>query len=157
MNAPNVLRADALAGSASYRHAVARIIDDIRHDNPQLDLVDIAEAIDASVGTISNAANKRTDLSGVYLLRIGQKFGAGYLNPCLNMAQAQAAPLDGSLASDILPMFMAVAHKVACARDPEGPGGVVEVPQEKAAYLPDLKRAVNNGATLIKEIEEALA
>jgi hypothetical protein len=152
MNAHKVLRAASLTGSDNYRKAVARIIDDIQRDHG-CDLVDIAEAIDVSVGTVSNAANCKADLSGVYLFRIAQRFGAGYLNPCLNIANAQAAPLDGTLTSDILPMVMAVAHKIACARDPAGPGGVVEVPQEKRAYLPDLKRLNQRSGCLIQEIE----
>lgn len=156
MNAPKVLHGTALAGSECYRDAVARIIEDIRRDTKD-DLIDIAEAIDASVGTVSNAANRKADLSPVYLIRIAQRYGAGYLNPCLNIANAQAAPLDGTLTSDILPMVMAVAHKIACARDPAGPGGATEVPQEKAAYLPDLKKLNHRSGYLIQEIEAANA
>jgi hypothetical protein len=156
MNAQKVLRGEALAGSENYRRAIAQIIGDIQRDH-KCRLVDIAEAIDASIGTISNAFNKEADLSGVFLLRLGQAYGAGYLNPYLNITQAQAAPLDGSLASDILPLMMAAAHKISMARDPNGPGGVVEVPQEKMGYLPDLKRVNNHTACLINEIEEQLA
>lgn len=156
MNAHKVLRGQPPANSNSYRAAVAQMIEDIRRDI-DCDLVDIAEAIDASVGTVSNAANKKADLSGVYLFRLGQIYGAGYLNPCLGMVRAQAAPLDGTLTSDILPMVMAVAHKIAMARDPAGPGGMIEVPQEKAAYLPDLKRLQNRTGCLVQEIEGALA
>lgn len=152
MNAHKILHGDSLAGSDNYRSAVARIIDDIRRDH-KLDLVDIAEAIDTSVGTISNAVNKKTDLSGVYLFRLAQRYGAGYLNPCLNIANAQAAPLDNTLTSDILPMVMAVAHKIACARDPAGPGGVMEVPQEKLGYLPELRKLNQRSGCLIQEIE----
>lgn len=152
MNAHKGLRDNPLTGSDNYRTAVARSIDDIRRDH-NIDLVDIAEAIDASVGTISNAVNKKTDLSGVYLFRLAQRYGAGYLNPCLNIANAQAAPLDNTLTSDILPMVMAVAHKIACARDPAGPGGSTEVPQEKRAYLPDLKKLNQRSGCLIQEIE----
>jgi transcriptional regulator with XRE-family HTH domain len=152
MNAHNVLRGVGLAGSASYRNAVATIIADIQRDGG-LDLIDIAEAIDTSVGTISNAANKKTDLSAVYLVRLAQHYGAGYLNPCLGMANAQAAPLDNTLTSDILPMVMAVAHKIACARDKDGPGGTTEVPQEKRGYLPDLKKLNQRTGCLIQEIE----
>lgn len=155
MNVPKELRV-GLTGSANYRTAVARIIEDIKRDHG-CDLIDIAEAIDASIGTISNAFNAKADLSGVYLLRLGQAFGAGYLNPCLNITNAQAAPLDGSLTADILPLVMAVGHKIALARDPSGPGGAMEVPQEKSGYLPDLKKLNNRTGCLIKEIEECLA
>ena len=155
MNAHKVLRGPSLAGSERYRKAVAQIIEDIRREEGA-DLVDIAEMIDASVGTISNAANGKADLSGVYLMRLGQAFGSGYLNPYLRMCDAQAAPLDGSLTADILPLVMAVGMKIAKARDPQGPGGAVEVPQEKAEYLPDLKKLQTRSAHLVKEIEGAL-
>ena len=157
MNAPNVLRADRLTGSENYRRAVAQIIDDILRDDPRLSLVDLAESIDATVGTISNAKNKKADLSAVYLFRLGQVYGAAYLNPCLNITGAQAAPLDNTITSDVLPMVMAIAHKIASARDPECPGGVTEVPQEKRGYLPDLKKVNRRTGCLINEIEEALA
>ena len=156
MNAHKRLRADPLAGSDNYRRAVGRILEDIRRDH-DCDLTDIAEAIDASVGTISNAINGKADLSAVYLIRLGQRYGAGYLNPCLNIAHAQAAPLDDSLTSDILPLVMAVGHKIALARDPMGPGGATEVPQERSGYLPDLKRLTRESGRLAKQIEEALA
>lgn len=161
MNAFKELRGEALTGSQDYRDAVARIFADIQRDlknaGKPSDLIDIAESIGASVGTVSNAFNKKADLSGVFLLRLGQIYGAGYLNPALSITNAQAAPLDGSLTSDILPLVMAVGHKIAMARDPQGPGGAMEVPQEKAAYLPDLKRLQTRSAHLVKEIEGALA
>ena len=160
MNYCSVLRVNPISETAAYRHAVATIIRDIQRDcgrdGAQLDLIDIAESIGVSLGTISNAVNEKSDLNAIYLMRLGQKFGSGYLNPYLRMCDAQAAPLDGSLTADILPMVMTVAHKIACARDPNGPGGVVEVPQEKAAYLPDLKQLQTRSAHLVKEIEAAI-
>lgn len=149
-----VLRAEASADA--YRNAVETIIRDIQRDTGS-DLTDIAEAIECSVGTISNAVNKKADLNAVYLLRLGQAYGSGYLNPYLGLVGAQVSPLDGSPLADMLPLIMALAHKMALARDPAGPGGIVEVPQERAGYLPDLKRAVNTGGCLIREIEEQLA
>jgi len=161
VNCISSLRVNPVSETACYRKAVATIIRDIQrdhrdeHDKP-MELLDIAEVINVSLGTISNAVNEKSDLNAIYLMRLGQKFGSGYLNPYLRMCDAQAAPLDGSLTADILPMVMTVAHKIACARDPNGPGGVVEVPQEKAAYLPDLKQLQTRSAHLVKEIEAAI-
>lgn len=153
-------RIRALPTENAYLCAVETIIRDIqRNGGPNglpLDLVDIAESIDASVGTISNAVNQKASLNPTYLARLGTVYGSGYLNPYMALFQAQAAPLDGTLTSDILPMVVAVAHKIAMARDPAGPGGVVEVPQEKAGYLPELKQLQTRSAHLVKEIEAAL-
>lgn len=156
MNHSIVLRADC--DTDSYRSAVATILDDIgrfekRADGKPPTLIDIAERIDASLSTISNAKNKNADLNPVYLARLGQAYGGAYLNPYFALFRTQAAPLDNTLTSDILPMVMAVAHKIACARDPAGPGGSTEVPQEKRAYLPDLKKLNQRSGCLIQEIE----
>lgn len=155
-----VLRVNEVEEQTAYRNAVAQIIEDIlrfekRDDNKPVGLVDIAESIDVSLGTVSNASNRKTDLSPTYLTRLGKRYGAGYLNPYFALVGAQAAPLDNTLTSDILPLIMALGHKVASARDPEGPGGVMEVPQEKSAYLPDLKKLNHRSACLISEIEGA--
>jgi hypothetical protein len=161
MNAHSVLRVNEVAETAAYRRAVCEIIRDIQRecgkDKKPLDLIDIAESINVSLGTISNAVNMRSDLNAIYLARLGKVYGGGFLNPYLSLVDIQAAPLDGSLTSDVLPMVMSLAHKIASARDPEGPGGCTEVPQEKSAYLPDLKRVNRRTGTLIKEIEEQLA
>ena len=160
MNAHSVLRVNEIAEQAAYRRAVCEIIRDIQRecgkDGP-LDLIDIAEAIGVSLGTISNAVNMKSDLNAIYLARLGKVYGGGFLNPYLNLVDIQAAPLDGTLTSDVLPMIMELAHKIACARDPEGPGGSTEVPQEKKGYLPCLKRVARRTGSLAKEIEEALA
>ena len=161
MSGSNRLCVNSVEEQTDYRKAVATIIADIqRHEKREkraITLLEIADEIDVSLGTISNAANSKTDLSPTYLTRLGRRYGAGYLNPYFALVGAQAAPIDSTLTSDILPLLMAVGHKIACARDPEGPGGVIEVPQEKAGYLPELKRLSHRSACLAKEIEGALA
>lgn len=161
MNFHSRLRVNPVLETAHYRRAVATIIRDIQRDcgknDAPLDLIDIAEAIGVSLGTISNAVNEKSDLNAIYLMRLGRRYGGAYLNPYLKLGDIQAAPLDGSIEADILPLLTALTHKVACARDPDGPGGVVEVPQERSAYLPDLKRVNKATGRLAKQIEEALA
>lgn len=156
MTGNNVLKLDAEKEQARYRAAIATILRDIKRD-ADCKWIDIAEAIDVSVGTITNAKEGLTDLSAIYLMRLGRRYGAAYLNPYLKLADAQAAPLDGSLASDILPLVLAVGHKIASARDPEGPGGAAEVPQERMGYLPDLKLLNHATGKLVKHIEEQYA
>lgn len=161
MSGFNGLRVNEIEEQTAYRKAVAQIIEDIqryeKRGDRQINLVEIADEIDVSLGTISNAFNKKTDLSPSYLTRLGKRYGAGYLNPYFALVGAQAAPIDNTLTSDILPLLMAVGHKIASARDPEGPGGVIEVPQEKAGYLPDLKRLSHRSSCLVQEIEGVLA
>lgn len=154
MTAPTVLRTDC--GTSGYRSAVATIIADIERATGDT-LIDIAENIDASRDTISNAKNKKSDLSAVFLARLGARYGGAFLNPYLALFQTQAAPLDKRAKRDVLPLITRVTHKIACARDPAGPGGTAEVPQEKSAYLPDLKELNHELGCQIAEIEEALS
>jgi hypothetical protein len=157
----SVMRVNSVSETAAYRRAVATIIRDIQRDcsTPTVpyDLNDIAEAIDVSLGTISNAVNLKSDLNAIYLSRLGRKYGGSYLNPYLMLADIMAAPLEGSIDADILPILTALVHKLALARDADGPGGSAEVPQERAGYLPDLKRVSTASGRLVKQIEEQLA
>lgn len=156
MNAHSVPKVCNSREQADYRSAVSRMLQDIKRDT-ELSWEAIADRLDMSVGTIYAARDKQSDLSGLYLIRVGATYGGSYLNPVLKIAEVQAAPLDGSIEADILPLLTALTHKVACARDPDGPGGVHEVPQERSAYLPDLKRVNKATGRLAKQIEEQLA
>ena len=156
MNAHSVPKVSSEKSQADYRKAVSRMLNDIQRDT-ELTWMAIADRLDISVGTIYAARDGNSDLSGLYLIRVGSVFGGAYLNPVLKMADVQAAPLEGSIEADILPLLTALTHKVACARDPDGPGGVAEVPQERSAYLPDLKRVNKATGRLAKQIEEQLA
>lgn len=154
MSVANVLRVNATEEQTGYRNAVAQIILDIQRASEKT-LIEIAEDIDASLGTISNAANKKCDLGATYLARLGKQYGAAFLNPYLALIGAQAALLDPGRAADILPFVARVNLKIADARDPLGPGGKAEVPQERRGYLPDLKALQRELGGLIREIEEA--
>jgi hypothetical protein len=156
MNAHSVPKVGSKKEQEFYRKAVSAMLYSIQHDTG-LPWVAIADRLDISVGTIYAARDCHADLSGLYLIRVGSVFGGAYLNPVLNIADVQAAPLEGSIEADILPLLTALTHKVALARDPDGPGGSAEVPQERAAYLPDLRRVNKATGRLAKQIEEALA
>ena len=156
MNAHSVPKVCSGKEQAHYRNAVSRMFCDIKRDTA-LSWEAIADRLDMSVGTVYAARDKQSDLSGLYLIRVGSVFGGAYLNPVLKMAEVQASPLDGSIEADVLPLLTALTHKIACARDPEGPGGAHEVPQERAQYLPDLRRVNKATGRLAKQIEEQLA
>lgn len=153
MNAPTVLHTEADA--SGYRSAVTTIIRDIERTGATL--LDIAESIDASRDTVSDAKYGKTTLNAVHLARLGQVYGAGFLNPYFALFGAQAAPMEKKQSVDVLPIFTRISMKIAEARDPQGLGGASEVPQERSAYLSDLKEAVREGGCLIAEIERQLA
>jgi hypothetical protein len=152
MNAPTVLRAECDA--SGYRSAVATIIENIEQATGAT-LLDIAENIDASRDTVSDAKYGKTTLNPVHLVRLGQVYGAGFLNPYFALFGAQAAPMERKASVDVLPLIAKASLKIAEARDPNGPGGATEVPQERRAYLPDLKKMQREVGCLISEIEMA--
>jgi hypothetical protein len=158
MNAFNVVRVGC--GSDAYRSAVETIIRDIQRahtrDGKPLPLEFIADSIEASLGTISNAVNQKASLSAEYLARLGSVYGAAFLNPYFALMGAQAAPLDAAT-RDVLPLLTMAAHTLACARDPQSPGGTVEVPQEKAAMLRPFKELHRELSGQIVHIEAVLA
>lgn len=153
MNAHTILRVGVCENS--YRSAVATIIRDIQRTYDK-SLIDIAEDCGVSLGTISNAVNEKTGLSATYLFKLGAVYGPAFLNPCFAMMGAQAAPLEG-VSKDVLPLLTKAAHTLACARDPEGPGGSVEVPQEKAMCLKPFKELHRELGGQIAHIEAVLA
>lgn len=153
MNAPTVFHVEATI--SGYRSAVATIVRDIERSG--VTLRDMAEVIDASRDTVSDAKYEKTTLNAVHLARLGQHYGAGFLNPYFALFGAQAAPMEKKQSTDVLPIFTRLSMKIAEARDPQGLGGATEVPQERSAYLPSLKEAVREGGCLIAEIERQLA
>lgn len=147
----NRLRVNTVEEQERYRSAIASVLVNIQQAYG-LTLVEIAEAIDVSVGTISNAANKKADLSGVYRDRLAMVFGGHILNPVAALHGSQMIPLHGR-DGDILPLIASVNLKIAQARCPSSPAGARETHSEKLGYLPDLKRLQGEVGALIVEIE----
>lgn len=156
MNARNVLHVNTASEQADYREAVAEILRRVQTESGKT-LLEIAELIDVSLGTISNAANKKSDLCAVYLRRLGKAFGPHTLDPYLKLIGGRAVPLEVNVQRDVLPFVARVNLKVANARDPNGPGGSREIHTEKADYLPDLRALRKELDALIGQIEGELA
>lgn len=132
------------ACTKSYREKVAQIIRTVQLEAGESDF-DTAERLGCSVGTIRNARNGESDLSGVYLIRIEQEYGHSSLDPLLGLANSRAVPREAAEA-DALPPLTAAVHKIALARSPDSPGGVEEVHTELLDMLLDLyaaQRAIN--------------
>lgn len=153
----NVLRVNATEETAAYECAVRETLDRIIAERPGLTLVQIAETIDVSLGTISNAFNRKAALSPTYLSRLGKAYGPHVLDPFAKLSGGRVIPLEVSVQRDVLPFVAKVNHKLAVARSPESPGGVREIHTEKADYLPDLRALRKELDCLIHQIEGELA
>lgn len=154
MTAPNVLRDES--DTREYRSAVAKIISDIESATGDT-LTDIAENIGVTRETVSNAKNGKVTLTAIYLERLGRKYGAAFLNPWLARMDAQAAPIQRKRLRDILPMLTGLSFQFAKDRDPDGPGGSTEVPQERRARLPLMKQVQHELGCQIAATEREFA
>lgn len=158
MNAPNFLLND-VEERENFCRAIATIIEDIQKahavDGKPMSDIALAESIDVSKGTIANAKYGRNGLGSLYLSRLGKRYGASFLDPYFALFGAQAAPIEPKPGVDVLPIVNRLALKIAEARDPSGPGGATEVPQERRAYLSDAKAVQREVGCLISEIEAA--
>src|SRR4249919_3268126 len=152
MNAPNFLH-NHVDERENFTRAIATIIEDIQKafptDGKPMSDTDLAESIDVSKGTIANAKYGRNGLGSLYLSRLGKRYGASFLNPYFALFGAEATPIKSKAETNLGPIVAKVNLKLVEASDPNGPGGVTHVPQERAAYLPDLK-AMSREAALAK-------
>lgn len=151
----NVLRVNTVEEQTAYRSAVARVLLNIQRDF-EVTLQDIAEKIDVSLGTISNAANKRNDLSPLYVQRLGKVFGPTALDPVARLYGGRIVPLVAE-ERDALPSLSASVHRLAVAQSPDSPGGASITHSELLAMLPDLRAAVDCMNALIVKAERIAA
>jgi hypothetical protein len=156
MSQRSVLRVNSVEETAAYREAVAEILRNILNDHGTV-LVDIAEAIDVSLGTISNAFNKKSDLSPTYLARLGQRYGPHTLDPFARLIGGRVVPVEAAGTDDVLPFIAMANYRVAQARSPMSPGGMVETLGEQLAMLPDLRALRRELDALIGRIEDRRA
>lgn len=148
----NVLCVNDAQETEDYREAVAEAIRRIMGDHHNT-LTDIASETGISFGTISNAFNKKADLSAKYLRRLGKRYGCHYLDPYAGLADGRMVPTATNGDSDILPSLMVVGTHIAQARSPQSEGGVSETLREQLAYLPYLRRHLREVESLVHSIE----
>ena len=151
-NVHKVLRVNAVEEQTDYRNAIAEILRNIQNDF-DITLLEISEIIDVSLGTVSNAANKKNDLNAIYLKRLGKAFGAAALDPYARLYDGRNLELDGPEGVDVLPTLNMASYRISTARSPTSEGGTVETLRERLGYLPDLRRAQREIGALISEIE----
>lgn len=151
----NVLRVNSVEEQAAYRSAVARIIGNIMRDHDAT-LIDIAEKIDVSTGTISNAVNRKTDLSATYLQRIGQAYGPHVLDPYAALSGGRIVAIEADDADAIVPLSASI-HRIAVAQSPGSEGGDAITHRELLDMLPDLIAAQKAISGLIMRAERIAA
>jgi hypothetical protein len=156
MQTRNVLRVNASDEQRNYREAVAEILRCVQSDH-SVTLLEISERVDISLGTVSNAANKKTDLSPTFLQRLGRAYGVHHLDPYVRLMGGRIIPIEHSTERDVLPFINRAALKIAEARDPQSPGGVREIHTEKLDYLPDLLALQKELSGLICSIQAEAA
>lgn len=151
-----VLHVNEAEEQADYMEAVSEVIRRVLTEQGET-IIGIAERINVTSVTISNAFNKKSCLSPVYLKRLGKAYGPHTLDPYLKLIGARAVPLEISMQRDVLPFVGRVNLKIAQARSPESPGGIREIHTEKADYLPDLRSLRKELDVMICQIEAELA
>lgn len=154
-NPLNVLRVNPIEETTRYRNAVCQILLNVQREK-DVTLADIAETIGVSLGTISNAANKKADLSPTFLTRLGESFGTAMLDPWAALSGGRIVPLEPS-ELDALPSLTASIHRIAVARSPDSDGGERTTHRELLAMLPDLKAAQAAITNLILQAERLAA
>lgn len=75
----------------SYQHAVAGSVAAMRNGYSDQEF---AELWGVSSGTVNNAQNKKHALSGMPLLKLGERFGPEALDTVLSLIGARAVPVD---------------------------------------------------------------
>jgi len=154
-NPHSVLRVNSVEETACYRNAVTQIILNIQREFEQTH-IDIAERIDVSVGTISNAANKKTDLNPLYLARLGKVYGCQFLNPYVALFGGCVEPIAADDA-DPMPALTKAAYELAVIRSPDSQGGTAETLSELSRVLPTLEAAQGDVTAKIVSIKRRLA
>ena len=153
---PNsVLRVNCVEETACYRNAVTQIILNVQRETGDTH-IDIAERIDVSVGTISNAANKKSDLNPLYLARLGKVYGCQFLNPYVALFGGCVEPL-GAADADPMPALTKAAYELAVIRSPDSQGGTSETLSELSGILPTLENAQADVTAKIVSIKRRLA
>lgn len=153
MQRNNVLRVNEAEEQAAYVDAIAEILRNIQSDH-KVTLLDISKETGISLGTVSNAANKKCSLTPVFLKRLGLVYGPHSLDPFAKLAGGRVVPRENPEGDDILPVMTMASARIAAARAPSSPGGVSETLNEQLGYLPELRRLQREVGALIRRVEE---
>lgn len=137
-SAPNVLRVNKAEEQVSLLDANHEIIRRIVAEHG-VTLIQIAEAIDCTVQTISNALNKRSVLSQAHLMRLGHVYGPEALNPVARLSGGRMVAIEIGEAADVLPAVTEVIHELVRAGSP----GCALSHQKLLAMAPKIDAAIS--------------
>jgi hypothetical protein len=151
----NVLRENAVEEQTRYRAAVSAILLNIQRDFDRT-LLQIAEDISVSLGTVSNAANRKADLSPTYLKRLGRAYGPEYIDPFVALVGGRVVPMEAR-DEDALPSLAASVHRLAVAQSPSSEGGAAITHRELLGMLPELRVAIAAMNALVVRAERLAA
>ena len=124
MHRSNVLRVNASEEQERYREAVAEILRNVQADH-KTTLLEISEKIGVSLGTMSNAANRKADLNAIYLGRLGDAYGPHTLDPYLRLIGGRAVPISPEGGDDVLPVMTLAAAIWLFRRTEQSPASLV--------------------------------
>jgi hypothetical protein len=150
----NVLRISATEEQTRYRNAVADILRNIQNETKKTPR-EISDAIDISLGTLNNAINKKNDLNPLFLTRLGEWFGAHFLDPWARIMGARLVSIEAEGEVDLIPTLANLINLIATARS--AGGGAVESLRAQLNYLPELRRALHEIEAQITYIENRKA
>jgi transcriptional regulator with XRE-family HTH domain len=139
----NGLRVNPVEEQTAFRNAVARVLTCIQAETGDT-LLDIAERIGVSLGTVSNAANKKNDLCRTFINRIGKYYGGHALDPIHALYGGRFVPLEADESDDALPTTTAAIYKLAVAKSPNSPGGERITHTELLAMEMDIDAAIRS-------------
>lgn len=138
----NVLGRAPRPTEKSYLDAVRDIILAVQAKHDLTDQ-ELADRLGCSDGTIANARNRTSKLSGKTLAALEHEFGPGAIDPFLALGRSRAAPLcrpgDGA-AEPNLPLVQAL-HAVIAAQAPDSENGKEISGAEAARDLSTYKAA----------------
>jgi transcriptional regulator with XRE-family HTH domain len=132
----NVLRVNEVEEATQYADAVRAVLLNIQRELDKT-LVDIAEEIGVTVGTVSNWANRRGTPNAIFLQRLEKQYGIGTLNPIDALTGARRIPLSIAGTESALPALAALLNKLASVKN------VIPNHQELLEMLPELSRVAS--------------
>lgn len=154
MTEPNVFGKRGRPTRNAYRAAVAKVVRDVK-SREGLGNVELADRIGCSDDTIANAEGEKHNFDPVLLLNLEHEFGAGTIDPVLELAGSHGVPEDLAAGGDVLPPLSSAVHRIAAARSERSPGGPAETREElldMEADLLDARRGINRMLARIKRL-----
>lgn len=156
MSGPNVLGKRARPTKTAYCSAVSGMIAGLKKRHG-LNGVGIAERLGVDSQTIHNWENGLTAMDPVKLLEVEDEFGAGSIDPVLEIAGSNAVPVDMTASGDALVALVHAVQLLVTARAKDSPGGVTETREElfaMEAALVEARRATTQMLAHIKRLRD---